>query len=97
MLKLAIAQSGFESWFERVKVITNRIESKNEDRKMKLLPIQMIFKHVFLQLWRKKECKNRLILNKLFLNQKTVQLPGTWQHLLFSNYIIKNSLHCDAL
>lgn len=31
-LKLAIAQSGFKSWFERV--ITNRIESKMEDRKM---------------------------------------------------------------
>ncbi len=66
VLKLAIAQSGFE----RVKVITKRIESKNEDRKMKLLPIQIIFKHVFLQLW-KLENKNRITLNKLFLNKES--------------------------
>lgn len=78
---------------ERVNVITNRIESKNKDRKIILLPNQIICKHVFLQLC-KLENKNRIILNKLFLNKK-VQLPSTWQHLLFSNYIIKNSPHCD--
>lgn len=57
---------------------------------MKLSPTQMILNMFFYNYGEKnREKKNRIILNKLFLNQKTLQLPGSWQHLLFLNYIIK--------